>query len=202
MNFFDRAAKHYEKIFSIPFLKFLKQKEMNSVKDMLGDISSKTILDAGCGTGIYSVYFKKFTKKIICVDVSKKMIKKAKRKKLKSIIYDLSNFYLNERFDIVFLLGVLEFSDNTEKEIKNIKILLKKNGILIILFPIRSSLGHLYKFFHSIFGTKIKLFDVKEVINTVHKNGLEVLEMDLPTSFSCVIKAKNIKNLMDTHQEI
>lgn len=104
----DKKAKNYSKFdgnlneFQIRFFKILKNFDV-SFKD-------KTLVDVGCGTGIYSLYLAGICKMVLGVDSSTKMLeelnlKKAefKIKNLQTINSDFKNFKTADKFDIVFL---------------------------------------------------------------------------------------------------
>lgn len=104
----DKKAKSYSKFdgnlneFQIRFFKILKDFDV-SFKD-------KTLVDIGCGTGIYSLYLAGICKMVLGVDSSTKMLeelnlKKAefKIKNLQTINSDFKNFKTADKFDIVFL---------------------------------------------------------------------------------------------------
>lgn len=107
------------------------------MKEMLPNVFDKTILDLGCGDGNMDKYFiSKGAKKVVAVDLSKKMIAEAKRiNKSSNIEYlnldmeDLSS--VNETFDIVYSSLAFHYVENFDKLIKQIYNLLKPNGVLI-----------------------------------------------------------------------
>ncbi|MCZ6104474.1 class I SAM-dependent methyltransferase [Campylobacter ureolyticus] len=104
----DKKAKNYSKFdgnlneFQIRFFKILK--------DFGVSFKDKTLVDIGCGTGIYSLYLAGICKMVLGVDSSTKMLeelnlKKAefKIKNLQTINSDFKNFKTADKFDIVFL---------------------------------------------------------------------------------------------------
>ncbi|MBR7047080.1 MAG: methyltransferase domain-containing protein, partial [Campylobacter sp.] len=71
-NLWDEKAKNYDKFsgnlseFQIKFFEILSKFGV--------DFKDKTLIDIGCGTGIYSLYLAKICKFILGVDSSKNML--------------------------------------------------------------------------------------------------------------------------------
>ena len=107
-NLWDQKAKTYGKFsknlseFQIKFFEILDNFDIK--------FENKTIVDIGCGTGIYSLYLANFCKNILGVDSSKEMLKEfensAKKYNItntKTILSNFANFKSDEKFDIAFL---------------------------------------------------------------------------------------------------
>lgn len=104
----------------------------------------KEALDAGCGTGFYSILLAKAGVKVTAFDVSSEMVNKLIRNakklgvKVNTLVCDLLNVdkNLNKKFDAIFCLGntiphILKLSE-LFRVYKNFFNLLKPNGVLII----------------------------------------------------------------------
>ncbi|HEC1774089.1 TPA: class I SAM-dependent methyltransferase, partial [Campylobacter lari] len=121
---------------------------MEKFKTCLTSLKDKVILDLGCGYGRHSIYaLENGVKKVFAIDLSLKMLDKAKIKtsKYKNKI----SFYRgsceeidkiinlqNIKFDIVISSLVFHYIRDYEKLIFNISKLLNKNGSLVF------SVGH------------------------------------------------------------
>jgi ubiquinone/menaquinone biosynthesis C-methylase UbiE len=128
MKFYDAVADKYSE----------RDKEAEPVlKKMLGDLIDEQhpvrILDLGCGCGRYLQSF--HCDSTICVDLSIKMLKKAKQKNKSAnlIEADISHLpFKKNSFDFAYSMSVLgehvEFSSNTLKEINP---LIAKNGFFV-----------------------------------------------------------------------
>ncbi len=104
----DKKAKSYSKFdgnlneFQIRFF--------NILKDFNVRFKDKTLVDIGCGTGIYSLYLAGICKMVLGVDSSTKMLEELNLKKtefkinnLQTIKSDFKNFQTADKFDIAFL---------------------------------------------------------------------------------------------------
>lgn len=114
------------------------------IEKLVEKYNIKEALDAGCGTGIYSILLAKSGVKVTAVDISKDMVKKLNHNasklnvKINTIVSDLKNIdqYLKQKFDAIFCLGntvphILKTSD-LFRIYKNFFRFLKPSGVLIV----------------------------------------------------------------------
>jgi predicted TPR repeat methyltransferase len=100
------------------------------------------ILDLGCGTGLSSINFFEKNYEVIGIDISQKMLDEAKRFPYKKLIcQDLEEDLKveNNYFDIITLVGVMEYIKNPRKLFIEIKNKLKKTGIFLLTVPSKKS---------------------------------------------------------------
>lgn len=100
------------------------------------------ILDAGCGRGFYShaLTFFPFIQEISAVDINKHYLKIAKThtKDTRVRFYQSSIYSLpfpDNYFDCIIFSEVLEHLSNETKALKELKRVLKKNGVILISVP-------------------------------------------------------------------
>lgn len=151
------------------FTKYLKNKSFES------------ILECGCGVGVYSKYLSSIGKKIVCFDISENLIENAKKsvKGPEFIKADIMNYDLDGEFDLIVAADVIEHTSNDEMALKSISKVLKKDGIILISVPSESyetvcrllgltkySLGHNY------------IYDKDDLMKLLKKTGLEVIRYE------------------------
>lgn len=107
-----------------------------ALKNITG--GKKRILDLGCGTGLSSVQFFRKGHKVVGIDISKDMLSEAKKYPFEKLIcQDLEQpLKVRDRyFDVVMLVGTMEFIKNPYKLFKQIYSKLKNQGIFLVTIP-------------------------------------------------------------------
>jgi len=107
--------------------------EMPATLELLGNVNGKRVLDFGCGSGIYTKILKRKRAKIKGFDISPGMLKIA-REYVKGVEFKLGSgnkIPFNEKFDIVVASLVLDYFDNLNKPLKEVKRILKKGGYFV-----------------------------------------------------------------------
>lgn len=119
--------------------------ETKKIFSWIGNLSNKTVLDLGAGTGQWSLKFAKSAKSVIAVEFSKGMqdlaISEAKKQKINNIKYELcaaESFFIDEEIDIIWISGLLCYlhDEDCENLLINCKKMISKNGRLILREPI------------------------------------------------------------------
>jgi len=119
---------HTYNFIRIAYIKELLETHEFKLKDI-------KILDIGCGGGILTEPLSRLGAKVTGIDTNKKAIniakEHAKKSKLKINYYNtnISEFTTTNKFDLITCMEVLEHVDNLEIMIKQIRKLLKNNGL-------------------------------------------------------------------------
>jgi O-antigen biosynthesis protein len=145
------------------------------------NIKNKKILDVGCGFGN-----KKLAENnsVLGIDISNIALKEAEKRYEKALKRDIEKgLRLKEKFDVIFLLDILEHIKNPEKLLRNCKNLIKKEGRIIINVP------NSYNLFNRVIWIKNKKIDLTD---RAHIHGLK--ESEHITRFSIEKIEKLIKN--------
>lgn len=146
-SLWDKKAKTYQK-FSQNISEFQK-KFFSNLENLGVDFKNKTLLDIGCGTGVYTLHLAKFCKEILAIDSSKSMLDELNNSmqefNIKNVITkhtDFKNFVSNYKFDIAFLTMSPALQNENDflkfNEIANTKIYMNwakpRNSSLLALF--------------------------------------------------------------------
>ncbi|RKR09228.1 methyltransferase family protein [Flavobacterium sp. 90] len=111
--------------------------EWHVLKNMLPDFQDKNVLDLGCGYGWHCIYAKEQgAKNVIGIDLSKKMIDKAKEnsKDLSIAYYQMpveDIEFEKEQFDIIFSSLTFHYIQNLDVVFRKINKFLKKGGSFV-----------------------------------------------------------------------
>lgn len=103
-------------------------------------ILGRSVLDIGCGEGYGSFYLASVAESVKALDYDNAVIDYAKDKyqkdNLRFYTMDVNNLSsLNDRFDVVTSFQVIEHIRDPDGFLKNIKNLLKENGVFICSTP-------------------------------------------------------------------
>lgn len=111
---------------------------MRYLKNVIGEIKNKTILDIGCGGGLISVPLSRLGGKVTGIDADKQAITVAKQHSkaegldINFIHGAAENLVEDEqKFDVVMALEVIEHVDNPKLFVDLCSQLVKPNGIVI-----------------------------------------------------------------------
>ncbi len=168
----DKYSSHMK---IINFLKSLEIK--NKIK----------ILDIGCSKGFMAENLMSYNFEFYGIDINKEDVKFAKKyyKKIKIIDIDNENLpYKNNFFDIIIMGDIIEHLKEPLKALKNIKNLLKRNGIIIISTP---NIANIYIRFNLLCGnfeytdrgildkTHLRFFTLKTFRQLVKESHLKII---------------------------
>lgn len=145
MTIFDNFSKYYDIFYGSRNIK-LDVSFITSVIKKFMKKPARKILDVGCGTGDHAIELAKRGYYVVGIDISKEMIKlakkKSKREKVKDRIYlvkvDVRRLNLGTKFDVVIALyGVINYLVKTIdliKMLKNVRNHLEEYGLFIFDF--------------------------------------------------------------------
>jgi SAM-dependent methyltransferase len=184
-NFPDYVGEFYDDLYkrvgSYSDWRWFKSKyalcNFNQTKDSIFNINYpvyKNVLDIGTGDGIWVELFSPFIEYADCIDVSKEMIKLAKKrlskKKVTLIEGDFMKFPFNKKYDFISVIRCFEYLPNKEKAISKFNSLLNKNGDVLIV----TKNPHYFRIKREDALLHSKQIPVEEIIKIMEKNGFEI----------------------------
>ena len=108
-----------------------------------GDVAGKTILDIGCGSGVYSVELaKRGARRVVGIDFSAPMLEIARSNARTAKVEDQTEFvqadfskhdFGDERFDVSMAMGVFDYLEDPEPFLTRMSRVTR--GTLIASFP-------------------------------------------------------------------
>jgi ubiquinone/menaquinone biosynthesis C-methylase UbiE len=134
---FDQWPKAYDEWFTTPIGSLVKRYEAQLILDLLRPEGSEAILDAGCGTGIFSLDILSSGSKVIGVDISLPMLLRAGEKlkgfPFRMVLADMLYLPFPEGvFDKATSITALEFIRNAEVAVKELFRVTRKGGIIVV----------------------------------------------------------------------
>ncbi len=183
-EYFDKKADDYSKDRSKGFLGGIVNKEKEFVLRFLDVKKGETVLDAGCGSGDFSLLVKQRGGVPFGVDISKNMIEVLKKNGFDGCVADLESLNLNKKFDKIVCGGAIEFTTDQVRVFKNLRDHLNENGFIVLIYPRKGIGGYLYRIFHLIHGLNIKLFSPKDLKKIFDVSDLKIDDIR-KTDFIC-----------------
>ena len=156
-------SKTRRNIISKVLFTFLKNKNTKTL----------SVLEIGCGSGFNINYFKDNFKEFDGCEFNLDMLEIAKQNNPQSNItqgglpFDLK---IDKKYDVIFLLDVLEHIQDDENSLIEIKKLLNPNGILIITVPALQMLWSI----HDVANHHFRRYNVKTLKNLCKKSNLTI----------------------------
>ncbi len=138
MNIFNNAdvAAQYDAFYNTDQGKKVDEIEKDLVLDHLKNIPVKPMLELGCGTGHWTMFFTEQGFRVMATDSSKNMLRIAEEKKPPNATFhraDADNLPFEKKtFDVISAITVLEFVDGKQQVFDEIYRVLKPGGWLLL----------------------------------------------------------------------
>jgi len=134
---FDEWPEKYDKWFTTPLGALVKKYESELMLDFLKPASGEQVLDAGCGTGVFTLDILSSGAKVIGLDISLPMLQQAREKLAGYSFYpvwgDISNLPFREGiFDKAVSVTAIEFVKDAEKCVAELFRVTKKGGVVAV----------------------------------------------------------------------
>ncbi|MBI2148752.1 class I SAM-dependent methyltransferase [Candidatus Woesearchaeota archaeon] len=167
-----------------PIRKLIQDKiEAKTLRKASNLPKEKNVLEIGCGSGTGTLLINKYfsPKSISAIDLDPRMISKAKNKvKLSNVTFEVGSAtklpYKSKSFDAVFDFGVIHHIPNWKDSIKELKRVLKKNGLIILedlsIDTFNTVFGRLLKII--LFHPYKEMYSEKEFVNYLKKSSFKI----------------------------
>lgn len=135
MGYIDPAA--YDSWYQTPFGAQCHRLERAALFSLAGFNRDESVLDAGCGTGIYLEELRRIGIQAVGLDQDRAMLDFAARKRPGSMLvegYLVPLPFMRLSFDKVLCVCALEFAPNPDSAIREMARVLKPGGILLMGF--------------------------------------------------------------------
>jgi len=142
-EFYEKIAGDYDKQYETPYWKLYHEITWNNIKMFLPKRKNAIILDAGGGTGYWSIKLAKLGYKVVLTDVSENMLKVAEEKikkenlqsKIETKIVDIRDMscFPSNYFDVALAEGdPVSYCLNAEKAIRELARVVKSTAHVVV----------------------------------------------------------------------
>ncbi|MFA4819884.1 MAG: class I SAM-dependent methyltransferase [Candidatus Aenigmatarchaeota archaeon] len=138
-KYWDRESHFYDRQWKgSPVSEFDHLCTKDSLLNLLEPSVNDSVLEIGCGLGIWTRCVGGKCRDITAVDISKNMIQKAKkntnmRRDTKFVVSDFLSFKSKKKFDKIFAVRSFEYLDNIEDGLKKVREMLWPGGKFVII---------------------------------------------------------------------
>ncbi|MCI0404507.1 MAG: class I SAM-dependent methyltransferase [candidate division Zixibacteria bacterium] len=153
------------------------------VEANLGLLPGKKILDVGAGRGLTARMLAEAGFDVSACDVSSGSVNLLRQQGLVSFVFDLEEDELEQKYDAIFCMEVLQYLRYPEKTVAKLKAALNPDGVLVISVP---NEFHLLRRLEILFGRTgwagtitphLRLFDRKTAAFLFRQCGLQTVKM-------------------------
>ncbi len=142
------------------------------------EISGKIILDLGAGTGEMSKHLT-VENTVIAYDISRALLKLAKKKDLKCVEGDVYNYtFKEESFDLIVSVELIHLTENWKEILRRTVKLLKPRGELVLYSPNGSSfIRKIHTLFNKSEYKTLNLVKPPDLISTLKESTFRLEEI-------------------------
>ena len=162
--------------------------EAISLRRTLDDIHFESCLEIGCGTGKNTEWLITKAKYILSIDLSEKMLEKARAKILSDRVHfvqaDITtswDFVADHKFDLITFSLVLEHIENLDSVFGNLNKIIASNGYVYIgeLHPFKQYTGSKARFETEGRLNIVTCFDhhISDFTNTAMRHGFQISDL-------------------------
>jgi len=134
---FDEWPEKYEQWFATPVGRLVKEYELRLLLELLQPGRDDTILDVGCGTGIFTSEVLAFGSRIVGMDISRPMLAAATDRfageRFVSLAGDMSHLpFPDAAFDKVYSMTAVEFVTDASRVVEELGRVTKTGGTIVL----------------------------------------------------------------------
>jgi ubiquinone/menaquinone biosynthesis C-methylase UbiE len=134
---FDEWPEKYDQWFTTPVGSLVRKYESELILNFLNPAPGEMILDAGCGTGVFTRDIIMRGSQVIGLDISFQMLRRAREKsggvRFLPIWGDISTLpFRAESFDKVVSITALEFIDDAKSAVAELFRVTRRGGLVVV----------------------------------------------------------------------
>ena len=151
---------------------WVRAREVRLVYELLGLEAGQSVLDAGCGSGVYTKVIFARGHEVWAVDFAPEMVDRVRGHATRVEQSDIEGMALGRQFDRVLCVGVLEWVTSPAAAIGALAAHVNPGGRLVLLVPRTGPGGWIYEHQKAKHGLAPRLYGVRETRRMGEAAGL------------------------------
>ena len=134
---FDEWPEKYDQWFITPIGSLVKKYESELILDLLKPVPGEMVLDAGCGTGVFTHDILSSGSQVAGLDISMPMLRRAREKSgrdpFSPIVGNISKLpFQDGSFDKTISITAIEFIEDAKGAVAELFRVTKKGGVVVV----------------------------------------------------------------------
>ncbi len=182
VHYFQSQSDAYHRSVEKGLLKHLRARERGVILDLAGfrGGSARTMIDLGCGTGIYALAARAAGLHVTAVDISPRAIDQLQGRVDVAVVGDVEHL-VSGTYDVVVCSGVLDYVSDPRLALGNLCRLVAPKGRLVLQTPRAGIGGRVHAFLvRRKDGLRVNLFTLKWLVREAGLCGLELARWRYP----------------------
>lgn len=174
-EYFDGQAAGYATATASWRWAWLRAREKAALARCAPDFRGAEVLDLGSGAGFYSEFaLERGARSVCAVDISPRMLEKIRDPRIQPLLADCAHVNPGRKFSCIVAAGVLEFTDDPVRVLRNARAHAEDRASLLLLVPHRSLTSLAYSLFHRRNGMRIRRFSRAHVERLAASTGWRI----------------------------
>jgi len=178
-EYYGRWAASYGDPADDGWFAWVRAREMRLVYKMLDIKPGQSILDVGCGSGVYAIELQK-QHEVWAIDFAPEMVERVRGLVARCMRGDVEELALGRTFDRILCLGVLEWVRSPQAALARLAKHLGGEGRLVVLVPRTGLGGWVYRLTKRRDGLSVLLYSPSALRQMAEAVGLRYLEHRTP----------------------
>lgn len=160
---------------------------------LLSPVAGSDVLELGCGDGYYTrALLDEGAGHVWAVDTSEAMLRGIHSDRVTRICQDAAAINLDQRFAVILAAGLLEFVPDPARVLEAARRHAQSDARLILLVPVPSLAGRVYRIFHALHRVPVALFGRRSLADIARATGWSVARWRRCGAFNAAVELRRV----------